>query len=96
MLTKDTFVLVSTVFSKLNVLEDHCESETYQTDKHYPSYSQVYGERNISEMRETLKNLTKCFSIIEAKITEATVFDYEGCKKCHKKLEGPECSHCKV
>lgn len=96
MLTKDTFVLVSTVFSKLNILEDHPESEHFQPEKHYPSYSQVYGERTISEMRETLRNLTKCFSVIQAKIIEATVFDYEGCKQCHKKLEGPLCSHCKV
>ena len=47
-------------------------------------------------MRSTLKDLTKCFSIVSAKINEATVFDYEGCKICHKKLEGPICSHCGV
>ena len=47
-------------------------------------------------MRQSLNDLTKCFSIVEARIVEATIFDYEGCKACHKKLEGAICSQCKV
>jgi hypothetical protein len=96
MLTDNTFVLVSTVFSKLHVQPLKIEIEQYQAEKLYPSYSQVYAERTIAQMRETLKDLTKCFSIIQGKIIEATVFDYEGCKVCHKKLEGSVCSHCKI
>ena len=50
MLTNNTFVLVSTVFSKFNALNSDMITE-YNSEKLYPSYSQVYSERTISQMR---------------------------------------------
>lgn len=30
-------------------------------------------------------------SVINAKISEATIYDYEGCSNCHKKMENQNC-----
>ena len=68
MLTNNTFVLVSTVFSKHNIMHGKMDSEEYNSEQLYPSFSQVYSERTIEQMKSTLKDLTKCFSIVEARI----------------------------
>ena len=54
----------------------------------------MYVERSIDELNNDVLANGKSFSIVTAKIEEILIFDYEGCSKCRKKLEGVPCVSC--
>ena len=94
LLTHSSIVLVSTVYTKMHEIEAGVGHKNYHPQNTYRSLSQVYAPRTIAELNHDIEANGKSFSITTATVQDVSIFDYEGCSKCRKKIEAGPCLTC--
>lgn len=54
LLTQNSMVLISTVYTKIHEVEGEVEQPKYDPNNHYRCLSQVYAPRSIAELSEDI------------------------------------------